>query len=83
MIKIYPRINSVIGATLDRIDVRKYSSKEHLDEINDKFLKSIVNESGPLSNNPITMCKHWAKAYHANLKKQMMIDNIRTLVKLK
>lgn len=75
MIKIYPRINAAIGATMDRIDVRKLSGRTLVRE-DDMFYKNLVNESGASSNNPLKMLKNWKKAYSANLRKNIMICNL-------
>jgi len=75
MMKIYPRINAAIGATMDRIDVRKLSGKTLIRE-DDIFYKNLVNESGVSSNNPLKMIRNWKKAYSANLRKNILIYNL-------
>lgn len=78
MIKIYPTINSIIGATKDRLDVRRLKNRR-LEGIDKHFYDCLVKESGPSTNNPIKMWKNWKKAYLAKLKKFTMVHNIRTL----
>ncbi len=82
MIKIYPRLNAIIGATKDRRDVRRFKNGAS-NEINERFYRCLVNESGPSTNNPIKMLKRWKKAYDANMKKFTMIDNIKDIVTTK
>lgn len=80
MIKIYPRVNSIIGATLDRAYVRCHDGKCR-DEISKQFYQSLVAESGVPTNNLVTIFKNWKKAYNANLKKNMMISKINDMFK--
>lgn len=82
MIKIYPRLHSVVGATMDRIDVRRASSLGKT-EIGKKFVDCVVAESGAPSNNPITMIKNWKRAYDAHFKRNMMVSNIEDTIKKK
>lgn len=78
MIKIYPRIGSVIGATKDRLDVRRLKNS-NIEGIDKTFYECLVRESGPSTNNPIKMLKSWRKAYLANLRKFRMVQNIHKL----
>lgn len=80
MIKIYPRLHSVVGATMDRIDVRRASSLCQT-EIGKKFVDCVIAESGAPSNNPITMIKNWKRAYDAHFKRNMMVSNIEDAIK--
>lgn len=80
MIKIYPRVNSVIGATMDRLYVRRYNEK-NTDIISKKFYEKLVAESGSSTNNLVTIFKNWKKAYNANLRKNMMISKINEMFK--
>ena len=80
MIKIYPRVNSVIGATMDRIYVRRHNGKS-TDAISNRFYEKLVSESGSSTNNLVTMFKNWKKAYNANLKKNVMISKINDMFK--
>ena len=80
MIKIYPRLHSVVGATMDRIDVRRASSLSET-EIGKKFVDCVIAESGAPSNNPITMIKNWKRAYDAHFKRNMMVSNIEDTFK--
>ena len=75
MLKIYPRLNSVIGATLDRMDVRRYASRGVKTSEN-VFYSRLTAESGDSSNNPKTIVKNWKRAYDANLKKNLMIADL-------
>ena len=82
MIKIYPRLHSGGGATMDRIDVRRASSLGKT-EIGKKFVDCVVAESGAPSNNPITMIKNWKRAYDAHFKRNMMVSNTEDTIKKK
>ena len=57
MLKIYPRINSVIGATLDRYDVRKCATRG-VKKSENVFYSKLVAESGESSNNLVTIAKN-------------------------
>lgn len=79
MLKIYPRINSVIGATLDRYDVRRCATRG-VKKSENVFYSKLVAESGESSNNLVTIAKNWRRAYKANLKKNMMIENLNKTI---
>ena len=76
MIKIYPRISSIVGATLDRFDVR-FPCRVDKDPVQREFIRHLIEKSGKSTNNPIKMIKNWKRAYDANLKKNMMISNLK------
>ena len=76
MIKITPRINSAIGATLDRLYVRK-CARGNYKNMDQRFYDCLVKESGPSTNNLKKIASGWKKAYFANLKRNMMIYNLR------
>lgn len=75
MLKIYPVVNSIIGATLDRRDVRKYASRG-VKKSENVFYRKLVAESGESSNDIKTIVKNWKKAYNANMKKNLMISEL-------
>ena len=79
MIKITPKISAAIGATKDRIYIRRYEKGK----INDTadFYNKLVEKSGPSTNNIKDMFKRWKLAYLDNLNYQNLIENINNKFK--
>lgn len=79
MIKITPKISAAIGATKDRIYIRRYEKGK----INDTadFYNKLVEKSGKSSNNLKNMFINWTLAYKDNLRYQNMIEDIQNKFK--
>lgn len=79
MIKITPKISAAIGATKDRIYIRRYEKGK----INDTpaFYNKLVEKSGKSSNNLKDMFINWTLAYKDNLRYQNMIEDIQNKFK--
>lgn len=79
MIKILPKISAAIGATNDRIYIRKYEKGK----INDTpdFYNKLVEKSGKSSNNLKDMFTSWKLAYKDNLNYQKMVEDIKNRFK--
>ena len=79
MIKITPKISAAIGATKDRIYIRRKKKKK----INDTpaFYNKLVEKSGKSSNNLKNMFINWTLAYKDNLRYQNMIEDIQNKFK--
>lgn len=74
MIKITPKISAAIGATKDRIYIRRYEKGK----INDTpaFYNKLVEKSGKSSSNLTEVFKRWYLAYKDNLNYQNYISEI-------
>ena len=75
--KIEIIVNAAIGATLDRRDVTALS--KNLGTLSPRKQSSyeiLSQKSGPSVHNPIKIVKNWIRAYHANIERQKMIEQL-------
>lgn len=79
MFKITPKINAAIGATRDRMYIRKFE-KGKIDDTPD-FYNKLVEKSGKSSNNIKKMVANWKLAYQDNLNYQNLIQRINNTFK--
>lgn len=79
MLKIYPKITAAIGATKDRLYVRRYEKGKIMDD-SPLFYNSLVKNTGKSGkNNIVKVIQNWYKAYKQNLKKVKLVEDINNL----
>lgn len=79
MLKIYPKITAAIGATKDRLYVRRYEKGKIMDD-SPLFYNSLVKNTGKSGkNNIVKVVQNWYKAYKQNLKKVKLVEDINNL----
>lgn len=75
--KVQRMINAAIGATLDRRDVTVGAKNPRkLNSIEFYCYKQLRAKSGPSAHNPIKVARSWIRAYHANIERQKMIEQL-------
>ena len=79
MLKISPKITAAIGATKDRLYVRRYEKGKIMDD-SPLFYNSLVKNTGKSGkNNIVKVVQNWYKAYKKNLKKVKLVEDINNL----
>lgn len=74
MIKITPKFSAAIGATKDRIYIRRFEKGKIEDT--PTFYNKLVQKSGKSSSNLTEVFKRWYLAYKDNLNYQNYISEI-------
>lgn len=70
-------VNAAIGATLDRRDVTVLSKNlKNLSPRKQSSYEILREKSGPSVHNPVKVVKNWIRAYHANIERQKMIEQL-------
>ncbi len=79
MLKIYPKITAAIGATKDRLYVRRYEKGKIIDD-SPLFYNSLVKNTGKSGkNNLIKVIKNWHRAYKQNLNRLKLLEEVNDL----
>ena len=74
MIKITPKINAAVGATRDRMYIRRFEKGKTGETA--EFYNKLVEKSGKSSNNIKEMFRNWKLAYKDNLRYQNLVEEL-------